>query len=63
MEAALEFGSVIGLDRVDGEGQFRGDVVHELDRGFLVQGSIYLQHPLPGAVVDGGELVVVRAPA
>lgn len=63
METALEFSAFVGVDRVDGEGQFRDDLVHELDRGFLVQGSIYLQHSQPGAVIDGSEPVVVRAPA
>lgn len=40
MEATLEFGAVVRLDGVNREGQFRGDVVDELNRGLLVQGRV-----------------------
>ena len=61
MEAGLELGSVVGLDLHDVEGQLLNHVVDELDRGLLIQPLVDPQDPQPGAVIDGGELVVLLA--
>ena len=52
----------IGLHTLDLEGQSRHDVVDEADRGLLVAAWVGAQDSEPGAVVDGGELVVLLAP-
>ena len=52
-----ELSSVVGLDHLDSEGQFGEEIVEELDGGLLVAFRVDAQHPEPGAVVDGGELV------
>ena len=41
------------------EGEPLQDVVGELDGGALVEAWVDAQDPEPGAVVDGGELVVL----
>jgi hypothetical protein len=55
----------VGLDLLDLERKLLQDVVGELDGGALVEPRVDAQHSQPGAVVDGGELVVlaVGAPA
>jgi len=57
----LELRTVVGLDLFDPEGQLLEDVVNELDGGLLVQLSVGLEDAEPGAVIDGGELVVLPA--
>src|ERR1039458_5943767 len=52
-----------GLDHHDAEGQLLEHVVDELDGGLLVEVVVDPEHPEPGAVVDGGELVVLLARA
>src|SRR5215211_7638094 len=52
----------IGLHALHLKGQFRHHVVDEGDGGLLVAAGVDAQHPEPGAVVDGGELVEL-APA
>jgi hypothetical protein len=47
------------LDDLDQEREALEDVVDEADGGLLVEGRVDAQHPQPGAVVDGGELVVL----
>src|SRR4029453_14616865 len=49
----------IGLDDLDPEREPLQQVVEELDGGLLVATVIDAQHAEPGAVVDGGELVVL----
>jgi hypothetical protein len=41
------------------EGEPLQDVVEELDGRLLVELRIDAQHPQPGAVIDGGELVML----
>jgi hypothetical protein len=48
----------VGLDDLDGERELGQHVVHELDGALLRVAFVDPQHPDPGAVVDGGELVV-----
>ena len=59
VEARLELGAVVGLDRNDPEREPLEEVVEELDGGLLVALGVNAQHPDAGAVVDGGELVVL----
>ena len=59
VEAGLELGAVVGLDRFDSEGEPLEEVVEELDGCFLVVLRIDAQHAYAGAVVNGGELVVL----
>jgi hypothetical protein len=61
MEGPLEFGAVVCLYHLDLEGQPLEQVVEELDGRLLVTARIGPQYPDPGAVVDGGELVVLLA--
>jgi hypothetical protein len=64
VEAGLELGAVVGLDDLDTEGQPCQDVVQELDGGLLIAAGVEAPDAQPGAVVDGGELVVLGpAPA
>ena len=56
------FGAVVCLHTLDGKGQFGHDVVDEGDGGLLVAAWVGAEYPKPGAVVDGGELVVLLAP-
>jgi hypothetical protein len=49
----------VGLDDLDPERQPLQDVVEELDGRGLVELGIYAQHAQAGAVIDGGELVVL----
>jgi hypothetical protein len=58
VEAGAELGPVVGLDDLDPERQPLQHIVQELDGGLLVELGIAAQHAQPGAVVDGGELVV-----
>ena len=51
------------MDPLHLEGQFRHHVVDEGDGGLLVAAGVGPQHPQSGAVVDGGELVVLAPPA
>jgi hypothetical protein len=51
--------TVIGLDRLDAERELVEQEVSELDRGLLVELVVDPQDPQPGAVVDGGELVIL----
>jgi hypothetical protein len=62
MEGTLELGAVVSLDDFDLEGEPFEQVVEELDGGLLVTAWIRPKHSDPGAVVDGGELVVLLAP-
>ena len=62
MEGSLELRTIVSLDDLDLEGEPFEQVVEELDGGLLVTSRIGPQHPDPGAVVDGGELVVLLAP-
>jgi len=55
----LKFGPVVCLDRLDPERELVQQEVSELDRGLLVEPVVDPQDPQPGAVVDGGELVVL----
>jgi hypothetical protein len=57
VERGLEFCAVVCLDHLDPERQPLKHVVDEADRGGLVEPVVDAQHPQPGAVVDGGELV------
>jgi hypothetical protein len=52
----------VGLDRLDLAGHLLQHVVDQLDRGLLVTAWVNPQHAQSGAVVDGSELVVLRAP-
>jgi hypothetical protein len=61
VERRLEFGSVVRLDHLDPERKLIQQEVGELDRGLLVELVVDPQHPQPGAVVDGGELVILLA--
>ena len=61
MEAGAELDAVVGLDDLDSEGQAFQHVVEELDGRLLVELGVDAQDPQPGAVVDGGELVVLAA--
>ncbi len=49
VEGGAELLAVVGLDLLDAEGQFRQDVVDELDRGLLVVARVGAQDPQPGA--------------
>ena len=62
MEGGLELRAIVGLDHIDAEREPLECVVDELDRRLLVQSVIEAQDAQPGAVVDGGELIVT-APA
>jgi hypothetical protein len=59
VEAGAELGAVVGLDDLDPKREPLQQVVQELDGGLLVAPVIEAQHSEPGAVVDGGELVVL----
>jgi hypothetical protein len=59
VEAGTELGAIVGLDDLDPEREPLQQVVQELDGGLLVAPVIEAQHSEPGAVVDGGELVVL----
>ena len=61
MEAGLELRAVVGLDELDLERQLLQDVVDALDGGLLVEPFVDLEDPEPGAVIDGGVLVVLLA--
>ena len=50
---------VVGLDDLDPERQPRQHIVQELDGALLVELGVDTQHAQAGAVVDGGELVVL----
>jgi hypothetical protein len=63
MELGLEIGAVVGLHDLDAKRQALQDVVEELDSGLLIAARVDPQHTQPGAVVDGGELVVLRPSA
>jgi hypothetical protein len=63
MEGALELGTVVGLNALDGERQLLEHVVDELNRRLLVVARIDTQHSYTGAVVDRSELVVLLAGA
>lgn len=52
-------GTVVCMDRLSPERQPLQHVVRELDGGLLVVPRADAQHPDAGAVVDGGELVVL----
>jgi hypothetical protein len=62
VERGAEFGAVVCLDPLDGERQFGHHVVDEGDGGLLVAARVGPQHAESGAIVDGGELVVLFAP-
>jgi hypothetical protein len=62
MESSLKLSTVVRLDNIHTEGKPREHVVHELDRGFLIQLGIDPQHSQPSAVIDRGELVVLAPP-
>ena len=57
VKLGLEFGSVVGLDRLDLERQLGEEVVEELDRGLLIAAGIDAKDPESGAVVDSRELI------
>jgi hypothetical protein len=59
VEAGAELGAVVGLDDLYPEGEPLQQVVEELDGGLLVAAVIGAQDSEPGAVIDGGELVVL----
>ena len=59
MEARAELDAIVGLEDLDPERQSFQQVVEELDGGLLVELGVDPQDPQPGAVVDGGELVVL----
>jgi hypothetical protein len=61
VEAGAELDAVVGLDDLDAEGQAFQHVIEELDGGLLVELGVDPQDPQAGAVVDGGELVVLAA--
>jgi hypothetical protein len=61
VEAGAELDAVVGLDDLDSEGQAFQHVVEELDGRLLVELRVDAQDAQPGAVVDGGELVVLAA--
>jgi hypothetical protein len=63
VEARLELGPVVGLDRLDPERQPGQDLVEEPDRGRLVAAVVGAQDADPVAVVDGRVLVVLLAGA
>jgi hypothetical protein len=63
VEQGLELGAVVGLDDLDPEREALQDVVDELDGCLLVELGVDAQDPQAGAVVDGGELVVLAARA
>ena len=60
VEAGLELGPIVGLDRLDPERQPSEDLVEEADRGRLVATLVGAQDPDAGAVVDRGVLVDLR---
>mgnify|MGYP001820665967 CR=1 FL=1 len=59
VEGRPGLGPVVGLDDLDPEGQLREDLVDEADGRSLVGPVVDAQDPDAGAVVDGGELVVL----
>jgi hypothetical protein len=59
VEAGAELDAVVGLDDLHAEGEPLQDIVEELDGRLLVELPIDAQHAQAGAVVDGGELVVL----
>jgi hypothetical protein len=59
VEGGAEFGAVVCLDPLDGEGEFGHDVVDEGDGSLLVAARVGAQHSQSGAVIDRGELVVL----
>ena len=61
VERRAELLAVISLDTLHGEGQPGQDVADDLHRDALVAAGAGAQDPLPGAVIDGGELVVPLA--
>jgi hypothetical protein len=61
VEAGAELDPVVGLDDLDPEPEPLQHIVQELDGSLLVAPVIDAQHAQPGAVVDGGDLVVLAA--
>ena len=61
VEAGAELWAVVGLDHLDPEREPLQHIVQELDGRRLVELGIDTQHAQAGAVVDGGELVVLAA--
>ncbi len=59
VEGRLELRPVVGLDDLHPERELLEHVVEELDGRGLVQSVVEPQDPQAGAVVDGGELVVL----
>jgi hypothetical protein len=59
VECALEFGPIVRLNDLDLEGELGEHVVEELDRCLLIAPVIAAENAQPGAVIDGGELVVL----
>ena len=59
MNARLEPGPVVGLDRLDRKRQPLEQLVEKLDRGRLAVARVHAKHPDAGAIVDGGELGVL----
>ena len=59
VEAGAELDAVVGLDDLDPEREPLQHVVQELDGRLLVALGVDAQHAQAGAVVDGGELVVL----
>lgn len=58
MELGSKLTPVVGLDALDAEGQPGEDLVHEGDGGLLSVALIDLEDANPGAVIDGGVLIV-----
>jgi hypothetical protein len=51
------------LHTLDRERQLGHDVIDERDRGLLVAARVGAQHSQSGAIIDRGELVVLRPAA
>ena len=63
VEARLELRTVVGLDLLDLERKPGPDVIEELDCGLLIRSRIGAKYSQPGAVVDGGSLVLALSAA
>jgi hypothetical protein len=63
VECCLKLGTIIGLNSLDLERQSGGGVVIEHDGSFHIAVGVEPQHSQPGAIIDGGELVELLAPA
>ena len=62
MKGRLELGAVIGLNSFNLERHPGCRVVIELNGSFHIAVGVEPEHPKPGAIIDGGELIELLAP-